>query len=75
MIQHGTGSYVLCSLQKSTLLQQPLNLEFAAGEEISFVINGTGTSISLCAINSIFFKSIYIIQFFLLFQHLLSLTI
>ena len=42
MIEHNTGSYVLCSLLKDKLYQQPLNLEFAAGEEISFVVHGTG---------------------------------
>lgn len=43
MIEHSTGSYVLCTLQRGVLFQQPLNLEFAAGEELSFFINGNGT--------------------------------
>ena len=45
MLEHESGSYVLCNLQDGLLFQQPLNLEFAAGEELSFRVNGNGNII------------------------------
>jgi FK506-binding nuclear protein len=42
MFEQNSKSYVLCTLQRGTLYQQPLNLEFGTGEEVTFYVNGQG---------------------------------
>ncbi|XP_012934836.1 46 kDa FK506-binding nuclear protein isoform X2 [Aplysia californica] len=42
LLQHESSEYLLCTLQHGKLLQQPLNLNFAAGEQVSFSLNGSG---------------------------------
>jgi len=42
MIERDGKSYVLCTLQHGKHFQQPLDLEFAAGEELTFYIKGKG---------------------------------
>jgi len=42
MIERDGRSYVLCTLQHGKHFQQPLNLEFASGEELIFFIKGKG---------------------------------
>ena len=42
MIQHEKAEFVLCTLQHGHLLQQPLDLNFTEGEEITFFLNGKG---------------------------------
>merc|ERR1719309_80961 len=44
MLQHESSEseYLLCTLQHGHLLQQPLDLVFATGEQISFSLNGSG---------------------------------
>uniref|UniRef100_A0A2C9KRV7 FK506-binding protein n=1 Tax=Biomphalaria glabrata TaxID=6526 RepID=A0A2C9KRV7_BIOGL len=41
MLQRESSEYLLCTLH-SNLLQQPLDLNFATGEEVSFSLNGSG---------------------------------
>jgi len=42
MIERDGKSYVLCTLQHGKFFQQSLDLEFAAGEELTFFIKGKG---------------------------------
>lgn len=42
MLKHETGEFLLCTLQHGQTLQQPLDLAFATGEQISFFLNGSG---------------------------------
>ncbi|CAL1533874.1 unnamed protein product [Lymnaea stagnalis] len=41
MLQHDSSEYLLCTLHNS-LMQQPLDLNFATGEQVSFSLNGSG---------------------------------
>lgn len=43
MIERDGKSYVLCTLQHGKHFQQPLDLEFASGEELTFFIKGKGS--------------------------------
>jgi len=43
MIERDGNSYILCTLQHGKHFQQPLDLEFAAGEELTFYIKGKGS--------------------------------
>ena len=43
MIERNGNSYVLCTLQHGKHFQQPLDLEFASGEELTFFIRGKGS--------------------------------
>jgi len=43
MIEHDGKSYILCTLQHGKHFQQPLNLEFASGEEMTFFVKGKGS--------------------------------
>ena len=36
------SQYVLCNLQAGKVLQQPLNLNFTEGEEVSLFVEGEG---------------------------------
>ena len=42
MIERDSRSYVLCTLQHGKHFQQPLDLEFASGEELTLFIKGNG---------------------------------
>jgi len=41
-LRHKDSDYLLCTLHQQKMLQQPLDLNFAEGENISFYINGKG---------------------------------
>ncbi|KAI8775877.1 46 kDa FK506-binding nuclear protein [Biomphalaria glabrata] len=43
MLQRESSEYLLCTFH-SNLLQQPLDLNFATGEEVSFSLNGSGVA-------------------------------
>ena len=42
MIQHEKTEFLLCTLQHGCILQQPLDLNFTEGEEVTFFLNGKG---------------------------------
>ncbi|XP_067667280.1 46 kDa FK506-binding nuclear protein-like [Haliotis asinina] len=42
MIQHEKAEFVMCTLEFGRLYQQPLDLNFTEGEEVTFFLNGTG---------------------------------
>lgn len=42
MIQHEKTEFLLCTLQHGCILQQPLDLNFNEGEEVTFFLNGKG---------------------------------
>ena len=42
MISQEGVEYIVCTLSHKTLFQQPLDLNFATGEELTFFINGKG---------------------------------
>ncbi|KAK2162090.1 hypothetical protein LSH36_104g03074 [Paralvinella palmiformis] len=42
MIQHDKAEFLLCTLRHGHLLQQPLDLNFTEGEEVTFFLNGKG---------------------------------
>ena len=42
MIAHEKAEFVLCTLNYSTCMQQPLDLNFIEGEEVTFFLNGAG---------------------------------
>ncbi|KAK3608155.1 hypothetical protein CHS0354_034114 [Potamilus streckersoni] len=42
MINHDKAEFLLCTLNHKHLLQQPLNLSFTEGEEVTFFLNGQG---------------------------------
>ncbi len=42
MIQYEKTEYMLCSLQYGSVMQVPLDLNFAKGEELTLFINGKG---------------------------------
>jgi len=43
MIEYDGKSYVLCTLQHDKHFQQPLDLEFASGEELTLFVKGKGS--------------------------------
>ncbi|ELT92262.1 hypothetical protein CAPTEDRAFT_220209 [Capitella teleta] len=42
MVQHDKAEFLICTLQKGSLFQQPLDLNFTEGEELTFFLNGKG---------------------------------
>ena len=42
MIAQEGAEYVVCTLSHKTLFQQPLDLNFTTGEEITFFLTGQG---------------------------------
>jgi len=42
MLQYDNTDFLLCTLQHGKLLQQPLDMSYALGEELTFSINGPG---------------------------------
>jgi len=42
MLQYDNTDFLLCTLQHGKMLQQPLDMSFAMGEELTFSINGPG---------------------------------
>lgn len=43
MIEHEKSEFLLCTLQSGGQVQQPLDLNFIEGEEVTFFLNGQGT--------------------------------
>ncbi|XP_014677742.1 PREDICTED: 46 kDa FK506-binding nuclear protein-like isoform X2 [Priapulus caudatus] len=43
MVQHDKAEFLLCTLSHNKIPQQPLNLSFTEGEEVTFFLEGKGT--------------------------------
>ena len=44
MISQEGSEYIVCTLSPKVLFQQPLDLNFTTGEEVTFFLNGQGES-------------------------------
>ena len=45
MLQHEAAEFLLCTLGHGNLLQQPLDIDFSSGEDVTFFLNGGGTAL------------------------------